>query len=315
MEYDSKQLACESRHERKLRIESVTAMEKEFHLITEEYVQSVIRKREPVAHKGDFGKILIVAGSETMTGAAVLAAKSALKAGSGLVKVCIPDKLFPVIQICVPEAICTTWGDVKNDLDSFDAIAVGPGMGTGIGSRDIIKKILLGYDGPLIIDADGLNTIADPKNGITTDMVRNSEAQKIMTPHWGEAARLLQPLDLNDIKRGRAAEILTEKFRSVIVLKGEGTLVAITQQDISINNTGNPGMATAGSGDCLTGIITSFAGQGMGVPAAARAGVYIHGLAGDIAAEELGEYGMTAGDIAGHVPYAIKQFCPFSRSK
>ena len=131
-------------------------------------------------------------------------------------------------------------------------------------------------------------------------MVRNSEAQKIMTPHWGEAARLLQPLDLNDIKRGRAAEILTEKFRSVIVLKGEGTLVAITQQDISINNTGNPGMATAGSGDCLTGIITSFAGQGMGVPAAARAGVYIHGLAGDIAAEELGEYGMTAGDIAGH---------------
>ncbi len=268
------------------------------------FVHTVIRKPPEDVHKGRCGRILIAAGSREMAGAAVFAAKAAMKCGSGLVNVCTSRKIFPVLQISVPEAICRSWEGTKNGLAQFDAIAVGPGMGVGRRTKKILEKVLTEYRGTVIIDADGLNTIAADRS--LQKLCRRSRANLIITPHIGEASRLLGK-PAADLSKEEIGQALFRKLGAVAVVKGPGTLVAVSPETAYTNTTGNPGMATAGSGDVLTGIITSLAGQGLKPQDAARAGVFVHGLAGDLAAETLGCHGVTASDIADYVPFALKE--------
>lgn len=269
------------------------------------FVHTVIRKRPRDIHKGDCGKILIVAGSREMAGAAVFAAKAAIKCGSGLVNVCTHKKIFPVLQISLPEGICREWRKIKGSLEQYDAIAIGPGMGVGRNTKKILERVLTEYKKTVIIDADGLNTIAaEPK---LRQLVKSTEAAVIITPHTGEARRLLDKRDLKGLTKLEIGQALQKKYNCIAVVKGHETLVALSADEAYTNTTGNPGMATAGSGDVLTGVITSLAGQGLAAADAARAGVFIHGMAGDFAAETFGFHGLTASDIADHIPFVLKE--------
>ena len=268
-------------------------------LITKEYVNNIIRKRPQDIHKGPCGRVLIIAGSRAMTGAAVLCAKGAFRAGAGLVYVSIPEEVFPVVQISVPEAICVLRSP-ETDFGIYDAVAVGPGIGVDAENTQIIRKILKEYKKTVVIDADGLNTVAAAD--LFEDM-RTSSADIVITPHMGEAARLL---DIMPAGREEIAEKLSELTGATAVLKGAGTIVASAGEKSYTNTTGNPGMATAGSGDTLTGIIASLAAQGYSGFDAAACGVYIHGLAGDMAADAMGQWGITASDLADYASRAIK---------
>ena len=290
-------------------------------LINNQYVRSVLPVRERESHKGDYGRILIVAGGAGMTGAAILAAKGALRSGSGLVYVCIPERYADILRIAVPEAIVVTWEDALAVLDGtaaakgkspdkYDAVCFGPGMGKSADAKVCLKMILKTSAAPLIIDADGLNIISESSD--IRELVREYRGEIVITPHYGEAKRLLKGAGADDgfFEREDAAVTLSRLYSCIAVLKGSGTLVT-DGKEIRKNTTGNPGMATAGSGDVLSGIMTSFAGQGIPLIDAARAAVYIHGLAGDLAASDKGEYGIIASDIAEYTPFAIKETIGF----
>lgn len=286
-------------------------------IITQDFVKTIIEKRRREIHKGDCGRILIAAGTEGMAGAAVLAARAALRTGSGLVQVAVPRELFPVIQTGVPEATCLERDFSKIDLSRYDAAAIGPGLGESENSVAAVKELLQSFGGPLVLDADGLNIIA--KHDLF-DMVRaRPEGMTVITPHMGEARRLLADETNVGARRGsepgreEMLESLRRKTGAVVVLKGHKTLVATADAKTYINTTGNPGMATAGSGDVLTGMIASLAGQrkpcGPRITAseAAVCGVFLHGTAGDLAAMSTGEYGLTAGDLAYYASIALKK--------
>lgn len=276
-------------------------------LITKEYVNTFIKERTKEIHKGNCGHVLIMAGSKGMAGAAILSARGALRAGAGLVTVAISEELFPIIQMGVPEATCISKDDFPIDLAKYDAVAVGPGLGDDEKNEYLIKSMLKEYEGIFILDADGLNLIAKMKS---LESLRESKAKLIITPHPGEAARLLgmSAAEIN-LDRQKSALRLVEETGAITVLKGAATVVATPEGKTYINTTGNPGMATGGSGDVLTGVIASLSGQGLDPEAAATAGVFLHGMAGDKAAEALGEYGLIASDIAAMVSLAIKELC------
>jgi len=275
---------------------------KNYGLITQAYVNTFIKKRERDIHKGDCGKVLIFAGSKGMAGAAVLCARAALRMGAGLVRVSVPEELFPILQMGVPEATCITRERLLEDLMQYSAIAIGPGLGVDAENGALIRKIIYMTDKPVVIDADGLNLL---RNDL--DEMKNARAKLIITPHPGEAGRLLNK-SAAEINRDRleSARGLAAVTGAVTVLKGAGSVVATPDGKTYINTTGNPGMATGGSGDVLTGVIASLAGQGLDPEAAATAGVFLHGLAGDMAAEQTGEYGLIASDIANMIAFAIK---------
>lgn len=284
-------------------------------IITQEYVHTVIKERRADIHKGDCGKVLIIAGSKGMAGAAVLAATGAYRAGAGLVRVSIDEELFPIVQIGIKEATCVPRAASLGDLSQYDVIAVGPGLGDDAENVEIIKHILDTFAGAVVIDADGLNTIAKAvkeEAGKEADLfksIRMTKANIIMTPHVGEARRLLRwsQADFEKSGRERAARQIAKMYEAVTVMKGHETIVATSEGKSYINSTGNAGMATGGSGDVLTGIIAGLAGQGLSALDAARAGVYIHGLAGDMGAQALSQHGLIAGDIAAFTALAIKQ--------
>lgn len=271
-------------------------------LITKAIVNTFIKKRDRDIHKGNCGRVLVYAGSKGMAGAAVLCARAALRTGAGLVRVSVPEELFPILQVGVPEAICITRERLFEDLMQYSAIAVGPGLGDEIENAKLIKKILCTTDRPVVVDADGLNLLRDD-----LDAMKNAKARVIITPHPGEAARLLNrnTSEINRDRQKSAAE-LAAVTGSVTVLKGAGSVVATPEGKTYINTTGNPGMATGGSGDVLTGVIAALAGQGLEPEAAAAAGVFLHGLAGDLARDQMGEYGLVASDIANMVALAVK---------
>ncbi|MBR2547476.1 MAG: NAD(P)H-hydrate dehydratase [Eubacterium sp.] len=288
--------------------------------IDQTYVRKRIKRRLPSTHKGNYGHVLVVAGWAGMAGACSLTAEAALRTGSGLVYVCTLEKNFPVMQIRVPEAICVTEEQAKAKLkdpvpmpgagfSSYDVIAFGPGMGTGDEAKAMLAFILDNYRGPLVLDADGLNMIAED------DELRQKffaySGSKVITPHQGEAVRLLSGARLGTGDREDVAAALSVGYDTITVLKGPGTLVARrngAEMEIMQNTTGGPGMATAGSGDVLTGVIASLAGQKLDLFEAAACGVYLHGRAGDIATEEKGEYGLISRDIVQCIPYSIKEF-------
>ena len=279
-------------------------------IITEKTVKNIIERRKREIHKGSCGRILIAAGSVGMAGAAVLAARGALRSGAGLVQLSVPAGIFPIVQTGVLEATCLTDSLDNIDLSRYNAAAAGPGLGDSRESVEKVRILLDSFDGPLVLDADGLNIAASED---FFDLMRARGGRLIITPHMGEARRLMAKDFSEKMTRRELAEALAEKTGAVTVLKGAGTVVAAKGRKTYTNTTGNPGMATAGSGDVLTGIITSLCGQrhSDGRPIepleAALAGVYIHGLAGDLGAEEKGEYGLIAGDIAEYTASAVKK--------
>ena len=281
--------------------------------INDQYIKATLKRRSPLSHKGDFGKLLIFSGSPGMAGAAVLNGKAALKGGAGLVRYLLPDfqnPLFFILQCSVPEATCVEM-KAQLSLTEYSAIISGSGLGKYLEAKKILSYIICAYTGTLILDADALNMIAEDES--LTDFVRNSKAKIILTPHIGEARRLLHTTAriADETSRRQAAWQLSEQYHCICVLKGAGTLIADAESgQIDQNSSGNPGMATAGSGDVLAGLIASLAAQGYAPLDAARLGVFLHGKAGDLAAQKLSEMGVCASDLADHIPYALKLYYP-----
>jgi ADP-dependent NAD(P)H-hydrate dehydratase len=273
-----------------------------------------LKPRAADAHKGDFGKVCIIGGCIGMSGAPALVGRAALRAGAGLVRVAVPKSVLPIVASIEPSYTTIPLPEdsagrisakaisaILDAVSDNDCVAFGPGIGIS-GAIQSILQTLLEQDGlRLIIDADGLNNLAKMKNwpaGLKADL--------ILTPHPGEIKRLWSGLLREQLPsdRNEQAAKLAQRTKSVVVLKGAGTVVTDGQK-VYINKTGNPGMATAGSGDCLTGVITALMGQGLNNFDAAVLGVYIHGLAGDIAAQELGQVSLTAVDIIESLPQAL----------
>lgn len=279
--------------------------------ITKELVMNFIPERKTEAHKGDFGRVLIIAGSRTMTGACILSCEAALRSGAGLVYALVPDEIMGQIQISVPEVVIKDRAEGMPDLSDYDCIVVGPGLGTGNDAKDLVDQVLEKAVCPLIIDADALNVIS---YNHWQDRVKDRCLEgygTVITPHMGEARRLLKDDTDFDMDSAGREEILNELYYitgATVVLKGNRTLVRPmfggSLDPVFVNTTGNPGMATAGSGDVLTGIIAALLGQN--VKNAVMTGVYIHGLAGDIMAEQVGEYSLIARDIIYGIPKAFK---------
>lgn len=275
-------------------------------LIQKEYVNTVIKERPRDIHKGDCGRVLLIAGSKGMAGAAVLCARGALRAGAGLVKVSVPEELYTILQIGAPEATCVSRELSLPDLDICDAMGIGPGLGDGKQIAVLLKMILSSFKKTIVLDADGINAIS---RFDLLDQIRTTSAKLILTPHIGEAKRLLACCGVKHpekLDRQEMAGMLAEQTGAVTVLKGAGSLVTTRSGESYINTTGNPGMATGGSGDVLTGILTALAGQGHDPVTCAKAGVFIHGMAGDLCAASLGETGMTAMDLADMTALAFK---------
>ncbi|MCC8047225.1 MAG: NAD(P)H-hydrate dehydratase [Clostridiales bacterium] len=271
-----------------------------------------IPARSPYSNKGTYGKILLIAGSEGMSGAAVLSAKSAFRAGCGMVRVFTPSCNRTVIQTCLPEAIVTVWDPgasaeetkllLEKALDWSDAACIGPGLGTSAQAASLLQWTLRQYEKPLVIDADALNLLAQIR-GEREYMeagrsIRGLSGKRILTPHIGEMSRLTGK-DKNQITMDlpESSRSLAEAWGAVCVLKDARTAVSDGSR-IYLNTSGNDGMAVAGSGDVLSGLICALLAQKMPCFDAAALGVYLHGLAGDAARKELGPYGMIAGDIA-----------------
>jgi len=275
-------------------------------LINAAYVQTYLHKRERQLHKGNCGKLLVIAGSWGMAGAAVLCARGALRTGAGLVQVSVPQELYPVIHTGVMEATCVSRRTGDWDLKSYQAVAIGPGLGVKNENQQLIETVLTRYQGTVVLDADALNHLAE--NEELMALAAAPAGRLILTPHPGEAARLLgcSTRDIAEDRMG-SARALAKKLNAVTVLKGAGTVVSTPSGETYINTTGNPGMATGGSGDVLTGAIAALAGQGLGPLEAANCGVYLHGLAGDLAAQHWGEYGLMASDMADGLALAIKE--------
>lgn len=282
-------------------------------LITREYVNTVIKQRPEDIHKGQCGRVLVVAGSVGMAGAAVLAARGALKSGAGLVKIAAPEELFDILQVAVPQATCIDVSEISESLaqgllDVYDAVAIGPGLGVSEKKYLLINNILKNYNGAVVLDADGINCIC--KYDVGLQCLSGRKYPVVFTPHVGEADRLLSALGeekVTSLGRVKAAEIISGRTGAIVLLKGAGTVVTADKQGSYINTTGNPGMATGGSGDVLTGVIASLIASGIDPFDAAKAGAFMHGLAGDKAAEDHGQWGMTAVEIEEALPAAFKE--------
>lgn len=277
-----------------------------------------IPSRKPDTHKGDYGRILVLAGSRGMTGAACLCSSAALRAGAGLVTLGIPESLQGIVAsnlTCVmthplPETHLKTLSELgrQDILDfsrRFDVVAIGPGLSQYQETKKLVLWLLQSLDCPVVLDADGINALAD-----NPGVLHQIKKHVVLTPHPGEMARLLglsSPKDIQSKRLEVSRMFVKDKNKVTLVLKGHQTIV-MHEEKYYINTTGNPGMATAGSGDVLTGMIAAFLGQNSTPFEAAQLGVYLHGMAGDFAARELGEISVIATDILDKLPKAILSY-------
>jgi len=276
--------------------------------------------RDPEGHKGTYGRVLIVAGSRGMSGAAILAGLGALRGGAGLVQIATPAEVLPIVAGYNPCYLTAALPQDANGILSRDAeeivldlasksevVALGPGLGQSDAVTHLVKAVLARIERPLILDADGLNALA--KLWVSKPRVERVERVHplILTPHPAEFSRLTRTTteDVTNRREELAAAYATER-QVILVLKGHRTLVTDGTR-LYRNTTGNPGMATGGTGDVLTGLIAALIGQGLGAFEAAQLGVYLHGLAGDLAREERGEQGLIATDVAEQLGTAWQQ--------
>lgn len=298
-------------------------------LITQQFATRLLPQRTKYSHKGDYGHVLIIAGSRGKTGAALMTAKACLRSGAGLVTLAVPESLMDVFQDRVTEEMILPLPDdgmgmiVSEAADrileftakKIDVIAIGPGIGVSSDTEKTMTELIQKSTVPLVIDADGINSI-----GGEIGLLKKAKAPIILTPHLGEMVRLLRhktgvrsqktEKDIKDeLEKNRIniAIAFSKRTGAYLVLKGVPTIVAEPEGMAFINTTGNPGMATAGSGDVLTGIIASLVGQGLSPKEASLLGVYIHGLAGDTVTIEKGEHSLIASDIIDFLPSAFMQ--------
>lgn len=256
-------------------------------------------------HKGNYGKILLLCGSKGYTGAAALASMGALRSGAGLVYLAVPESIYAIEAAKLTEPViiplqdsCGTYSlaavqEVLSLLQGKDAVLIGPGIGISEGSEAVVCSVLKAFDGPVILDADGINVLRSHK-----DILRSRTSPTILTPHDGEFLRFGGVLSSD---RLRSAISFAKEYNIILLLKGHHTI--ITDGTTSyVNTTGNPGMATGGSGDVLAGIIAALLGQGLCPLEAAACGAWLHGAAGDICAEEIGQYGMLPSDMLDALP-------------
>ena len=267
------------------------------YLIDEDYIKRIYKKREKFSHKGTYGKSLLVVGSFGKIGAAVLAAKGCLRSGVGLLTVQVPDCGVEILQTSVPEAMVVS-GKSKKVLEFIDwkkllpdSIGIGPGIGKDKKTFTTLKKILKEFNKPMVIDADAINLISE-----NSELLKLIPANSILTPHLKEFERLTGIVK-DDFQRIEKLISFSKGQKVFTILKGRYTAIATPEGNVFFNPTGNPGMATGGSGDVLTGILTSLLAQSYSPFDASILGVYLHGFAGDLAAKDLGEESLLASDI------------------
>lgn len=277
--------------------------------LNHEAVLSILPDRKADSHKGDYGKILLLCGSRGYTGAAALAAMGALRSGAGLVYLAVPESIYAIEACKLTEAIVLPLPDeggtiamsalpeIRRLLPKMDAVLIGCGLGQSEGTRAVLETVLREFSGPVVVDADGINLLAKHM-----DILRERHAPTILTPHAGEFVRIG-----GDNKADRVSE--TQRFAGeygcILLLKGHETVIS-DGKETYVNQTGNPGMAVGGSGDVLSGIIVSLLGQGIEPLKAAACGAWLHGKAGDICAEEIGQYGMLPTDLVEVLPRLLK---------
>ena len=279
-------------------------LETNHYLLTETEVGSLLKRRGKYDHKGTFGHALMVCGSHGKVGAATLSARAALRSGAGLVTIHAPRCAYDILQISFPEAMVRTDQHQTcitevGSVDSYAAIGVGCGIGTNELTHVALLDLLQRSQQPLVIDADALNLIAHHE-----ELLAAVPANSILTPHPKEFERLFGDSQ-NDFARLRTLRQRAQKHRIIIVLKGGTTVIATPEGQLFFSDSGNPGMGTGGTGDVLTGILTGLLAQGYTPTCAARLGVYLHGLAGDLAAERLEQEALLASDVIAHLGTAI----------
>lgn len=286
--------------------EYIQQLPTDFFLISKEYIRSIHKKRKKFDHKGKFGHNLIIAGSKGKIGAAVLATKACLRSGAGLVTTYVPECGYSILQTAAPEAMAmtdphqATISEVP-DLDTFSSVGIGPGIGTEDSTAAALANALKKSGQPLVLDADALNIIS--QHGLLDEVPKGS----ILTPHPGEFERMAGSWG-DDFQRLEKQRELSKKYEIIILLKGAHSSISEPSGRVCFNITGNPGMATGGSGDVLTGVITALLGQGYTSFEAAVMGAYIHGLAGNLYVKEYTEEGLTAGDLINYLPKTFQQF-------
>ena len=293
---------------------AVSAENLKTHLIEHADAVLMLPKRTCDSNKGSFGKVFIVGGSIGMTGAPCMSALSALRSGCGLAMVGIPEslssivesKMTEVITKALPESSTRTLGSNADShilelTKDFAALALGPGMGREKETGAMLRRVLEEVQIPVILDADALNLVAT-----SPEMLKLTKVPLILTPHPGEMSRLAGvTAEYVQSARLEIAQEFAKKYGVIVVLKGARTIVATPDSSVYVNPTGNCGMATAGTGDVLTGVIASFIAQGLEPLQASLLSVYVHGLAGDLARDEKGEHGLIASDVIDKIPYAI----------
>ncbi|MGA1842672.1 MAG: NAD(P)H-hydrate dehydratase [bacterium] len=290
--------------------------EAEYEMITLDraFLAPLMHKRSPDTHKGDYGHCLIIAGSEGKTGAAYMTAQAALRMGAGLVTLALPKSLNDLMEVKLTEAMTlplqetaertisiNAWPKIEEFLSRVDAVAIGPGLSQHPETGEFVRKIIKEADLPLVVDADAINLIAGELY-----LINESGHCPVLTPHPGEMARLTD-CSVHDVLEGRPEIVKKEAVRGkcYLVLKGYQTIMANPEGDLFLNSTGNPGMASGGMGDVLTGMVAGFLAQGYPRQEAMLLAVYLHGLAGDLAAKVKGEEGLIATDLLDIIPDAL----------
>jgi NAD(P)H-hydrate epimerase len=281
----------------------------DYHNLDHNQVLKILPDRPDNGHKGTFGKILLLCGSRGYTGAAALAAMGALRTGAGLVYLGVPESIYDIEAVKLTEPVIIPLSDDKGTysaeaidqilglMKGKDAVLVGPGIAQTEGANTVVKTVLQNFSGPVVLDADGINVMAAHK-----DILRERTAPTILTPHDGEFIRFGGVLADDRIE---SALGLALDLGVVVLLKGHRTVITDGRKSY-VNTTGNPGMATGGSGDVLAGVITSLLGQGVAPLEAAACGAWLHGAAGDICAREIGQYGMLPTDMVNVLPRLLK---------
>ncbi|WP_439880606.1 NAD(P)H-hydrate dehydratase [Pontibacter sp. MBLB2868] len=280
---------------------------------TAQDIRYLLKPRKKFSHKGLYGHALLLCGGFGKIGAAVLAARACLRAGVGLLTVQAPSVGYTILQTAVPEAMTLAdkhrkhLSELPEEIDSFNVIGVGPGLGTEKVTKSTIGQLLATSSHPLVIDADAINIIST-SDKLKAQLSRN---KIIFTPHPKEFERLIGKSN-NDYDRLRDLLEFCRIYGCYVVLKGSNTVIGTPEGELHFNTTGNPGMATGGTGDVLTGIITALVAQNYTLKEACLVGVYVHGLAGDLALNSVGEISMTASDVIDHLPEAFMQLQPVS---
>jgi len=282
----------------------IDSLESQYYFVNEDVIKSYFRKRKKFSHKGTYGHVLIATGSYGKMGAAILATKACLRSGSGLVTSHIPKVGYSIMQTAIPEAMLSIdWSDIIISeiphVEKYDFVGIGPGIGTKENTKKALFNLFENINTPTVIDADAINIISENK-----ELIKEIPKNSILTPHPKEFERLIGE-SLQGFKRMEKQVRFAVDNNIYVVLKGAYTSIACPNGNIYFNSTGNPGMATAGSGDVLTGILLSLLGQGYNSEEAAIYGVYIHGLAGDIASNMVGEQSLIASDIIENIGSAF----------